>query len=41
MTPKQAFIVFRNPFAALLARKMMKIKKKENTYDENSPKMFK
>ena len=40
MTPQSAFVTFRNPFAAFLAKKMMKIIKKNKIPEEKKPKLF-
>ena len=38
MTPQSAFVTFKNPFAAFLAKNMMKVIKKDKI--ENKPKIF-
>lgn len=40
MTPQSSFITFRNPFAAFLAKKMMKIIEKNKIPEDKKPKLF-
>lgn len=40
MTPQSAFVTFRNPFAAFLSKKMMKIIDQNKIPDEEKPKIF-
>lgn len=40
MSPKTAFVTFKNPFASLLAKKMMALQKEEKIADAEKAKLF-
>lgn len=40
MSPKTAFVTFKNPFASFLAKKMMAIQKEEIKKEEDRAKLF-